>query len=84
MGEVRRKRPWEEEQEQVDGSVLETFLQQIVLCAFILIGLFIILNAQNSTNLRKVINTELTKNIELNDADVLIDYVKSSVNEYIR
>jgi len=82
MGEVKRKRPWEQEANEIENSTFETFLRQLVLCTFILIGLFIVLNAKGNPNLRQRIQIELTKNIQLQDAESIINYVKSTVNDY--
>lgn len=83
MGEVKRKRPWEQEQNEIENSTFETFLRQLVLCTFILMGLLIVLNSKSNINLRERITIELTKNIQFKDAESLIDYVKSTVDDYL-
>ena len=82
MREVKRKRPWETQQEEVESSVFDKFLHQLILSTFITIGIFMALNTENNTHIKQFINIQLTKNIELQDVRSLMDYVKDTLGIY--
>ncbi|MDF2877173.1 MAG: hypothetical protein K0S30_269 [Clostridia bacterium] len=83
MGEVRRKRPWEEKQSEPENNVFEKFLQQLILCTVILIGILIALHRNNNSELKQLISVQLSKSIQLQEIYSLVDEVKDKVSHYI-
>lgn len=82
MREVKRKRPWETQQEEFDTNPFNTLIYQLILSTFIAIGIFAMLNTDNHTHIKEFINTQLTKNIELQDFRSLIEYMKDTLHTY--
>jgi hypothetical protein len=83
VGEVRRKRPWEEKQNEIENNMFEKFLQQLILCTIILIGILIVLHRNNNSELKQLISGQLNKSIQLQEIYSLVDEVKEKVSHYI-
>lgn len=83
VGEVRRKRPWEEKQNEIENNMFEKFFQQLILCTMILIGILIVLHRNNNSELKQLISGQLNKSIQLQEIYSLVDDVKEKVSHYI-
>lgn len=67
MHKSTRKRPWEKQDQTLQGTAFDTFLHQLILCTFITIGIFVALYTDNNHTIKQVLTQEISKNIELED-----------------
>ena len=82
MGQVRRKRPWEENIED-DKNFLAEFIGQMIICTFLCIGVLIMLNTNESAKWQKLIKQEVTKEINTEDVYAFIAQAKETLDHYI-
>lgn len=84
MGEVKRKRPWEQEQMDAENNMLETFFRQLILSTCIILGVLIVLSTKHQEAFKQIVHSELTKTIDLKSADAFINEIKETASRYIR
>ena len=83
MGEVKRKRPWENEEIQEDNDALRRFLHQIILCTLISIGILIAIQINPNNYWKQWMSRELTKDIQVQQVYSFVDHMKKTIAYYI-
>ena len=84
MGEIKRKRPWESEEIQMEEGMQNTLILQFTASLVIAMGIIVGLNTQNNNAFREMIKIELKKNIEIQDISAAAQYVKMLTDDYMR
>ncbi|MHC1747550.1 MAG: hypothetical protein AB9856_04065 [Cellulosilyticaceae bacterium] len=82
MQDIRRKKPWEEE-ETHGGSVGQTLIMQSIICFLIIGGMFFISRTNVNANFLSRINQEINKQMDMNAWYQEAKEIKSTVMDYV-
>ncbi|PHV71490.1 hypothetical protein CS063_05430 [Sporanaerobium hydrogeniformans] len=82
MGEVKRKRPWEDKPKEEPTTFANDLLNQILICTVIGIGAFLVLNTKESTKWKDTFQQEISKNIEIEDLQKWVKKGREVIRDY--
>ncbi len=82
MGEVKRRKPWEEVPKEESGNVGTVFLNQLLICGIIGIGALFVFNTNDSAKWKGIFQQEISKNLKLEDFKQLVDKSNQLIRDY--
>lgn len=82
MGEVRRKRPWEDRPSTDENEEANSFVIRIIICTLIIGSILITKGVKSTDNIKAWIHTELMRSVSVEEVTMLRQRLEEIVSQY--